>query len=506
MLGFNDLHGTLEPPKTGASDEPLGGVGYLAAHVARLRGEVEHSLVVAAGDLIGASPLSSSLLHDEPTIEALATVGLEFASVGNHEFDEGVAELLRMQRGGCHPEDGCGEGERFAGASFEYLAANVSTPSGETLFPGYGVRTFGDVSVAVIGMTLQDTPSVTRPSGVEGLAFGDEAETVNALVPQLQAAGIETIIVVLHEGGEQDGDAQSCDDLRGPIVAIAEAMDDAVDVLVTGHTHQAYVCEIDGKVVTSAGSYGRLLSQIDLRIDASSGDVTGAVATNVPITHGIEPLAPAQAIVERARVSAEHLTGRKVGVLGRALERTPNDAGESALGAVVADAQRASGAAHGSVVAFMNPGGIRTNLAEGPLTFGDVFAVHPFENRLITMTLTGAQLHALLEAQWRLVDGETDATVLQLSEGSSYAWHPQRPHGDRVDPEQVVIAGEPLDPKADYRVTINDFLAGGGDGFGMLREGRDRVEHGTDAAALEAYLHAHGDALEQPTPRITQSP
>ncbi len=505
VLGFNDLHGALEPPSTGIAGEPAGGVAYLGAHLAQLRAEAEHSLVVAAGDLIGASPLNSSLLHDEPTIEALGVIGLEFASVGNHEFDEGRAELLRMQNGGCHPEAGCGTGDPFAGASFTYLAANVFTESDETLFPAYGVRQFGDVSVAVIGMTLEDTPAVTRPSGVEGLRFADEVETVNALVPQLQARGIETIVVVVHEGGEQDGDPEACDGLRGPIIAIAEAMDDAVDVLVTGHTHQAYVCEIGGKVVTSAGSSGRLVSQIDLSIDVTTGDVTAALAHNIPITHTVQPLSAAEKLVQRASTAAAHLTGREVGVLARDLQRTPNAAGESALGAVVADAQLAAARGAGSVVAFMNPGGIRDDLARGRVTFAEVFAVHPFENRLVTMTLTGAQLHALLEAQWREIDSREDTTVLQLSAGSSYTWHAQRPPGERVDPAQVVIGGQPLDLESSYRVTVNDFLASGGDGFGMLREGKDRVEHGTDAAALEAYLQQHAASLESPAPRIVRA-
>ncbi len=508
VLGFNDLHGALEPPTTGlrgADGEalPAGGIAYLGSHVARLRQGAPHSLVVAAGDLIGASPLSSSLFHDEPTIEALGAIGLDFSSVGNHEFDEGRAELLRMQHGGCHPDAECGSTAPFAGASFKYLAANVFTESNETLLPAVGVRRFGDVSVAVIGMTLEDTPSVTRESGVAGLRFGDEAETVNALVPTLQAQGIETIIVLLHEGGEQAGGYAECEGLHGPIVAIAEALDDAVDVVITGHTHQSYVCEIDGKVVTSAGSSGRVLSQIDLRIDPVTRDVIDAVAVNLPVSHDVEPLPAAQAIVDRAAAAAKHLTGREVGVLARAVTRRPNAAGESELGAVVADAQLASGATHGSVVAFMNPGGIRSDLVAGPVTFADVFAVHPFGNLLVTMTLRGDQIHALLEAQWRLSNGEHDATVLQISGGSAYTWHPERPPGDRVDPAEVRIAGQPLDLNANYRVTVNDFLAGGGDGFAVLREGVDPVEHGTDADALEAYLRIHADTLDVPVPRIS---
>ncbi len=507
VLGFNDLHGALEPPSTGlqgadGQTQPAGGVAYLGSHIARLRGGAPHSLVVAAGDLIGASPLSSSLFHDEPTIEALGALGLEFASVGNHEFDEGRAELLRMQHGGCHPDAECGSATPFAGASFTYLAANVLTETSEPLLSAYALRQFEDVQVAVIGMTLEDTASVTRASAVAGLRFADEAETVNALVPTLQSQGIETIIVLVHEGGEQTGGYTECEGLRGPIVAIAEALDDAVDVVITGHTHQSYVCEIDGKVVTSAGSSGRVLSQIDLRIDPVTHDVTGAVAVNTAVSHDIAPLPAAQAIVDRAAAAAKHLTLREVGVLARALVRRPNVAGESELGARVADAQLASGAAHGSVVAFMNPGGIRTDLVAGPVTFADVFAVHPFGNLLVTMTLRGDQIHALLEAQWRISDGEEDATVLQISGGSAYTWHPERAPGERVDPAEVKIAGQPLDLDARYRVTVNDFLAGGGDGFDVLREGADPVEHGTDADALETYLQTHAATLELPASRV----
>lgn len=496
IIGFNDFHGALLPRD---GDPPLGGAAYLATHIEALR--TDASVVVAAGDLIGASPLLSSMLHDEPAIDVLDAIGLDFAAVGNHEFDEGPAELLRMQEGGCHPVDGCKGPRPFDGASFRYLAANVWKGE-QLLFPAKEIVTLDGLPVGIIGMTLEGTPSVTTPAGVAGLTFHDEVETANALVPELREAGAETIVVVVHEGGITTGeDWSGCENLSGPIIAIAEALDPAIDVLITGHTHQAYVCEVAGKTVTSAGASGLLVTHIDLTVDRTTGEILAREAVNHLVTHDVEPNAAIQTLVDEAKQAAAPLTERVVGSLTASISRSTNEAGESVLGDLIADAQLAAGSQSGSQIAFMNPGGIRADLAEGEVRFEQVFAVHPFENRLVTLTLTGAQIHDLLEAQWR----EGRSKVLQISSGSSYTWHAERPIGDRVDPEEIVIAGKKLDPSKSYRVTVNDFLGSGGDGFEVLREGTDAETHGTDAEALDAYLAEHSPYSPEAAERIRRT-
>ncbi|WP_426744973.1 bifunctional metallophosphatase/5'-nucleotidase [Myxococcus faecalis] len=518
VLAFNDFHGQLEPPggsngqiQTGvdADGGPVrvsaGGASYFAKHLADLRATNPNTVVVAAGDLIGASPLLSGLFHDEPTIEAMNLIGLDLVAVGNHEFDEGSTELLRMQAGGCHPVDGCLDGDGFAGAKFKFLAANVATGADRTLFPRYDVREFEGVKVAFIGMTLEGTPQIVTPTGVAGLAFQDEVETVNALVPQLRQQGVEAIIVVVHEGGvpapgslinECRGKGEG-GGISGPIVAIAKGLDDAVDVIVTGHTHQAYNCVIDGKVVTSAASAGRLVTDIDLTLSKATGDVVEAKANNLIVTRDVKEDGPVKELVTRYQQLATPLANRVIGWVAETL-KTPftqaDPAGQSTLGFVIADSQLAATRAAnlgGARVAFMNPGGVRADIAQGEVTFGEAFTTQPFGNSLVTLTLTGAQIEELLERQWQQVGPNVVTRILHPSAGFTYAFSASAPIGGRIDPASIRLDGEPLDAAATYRVTVNNFLAGGGDGFAVLTQGTNRLGGAIDSDALEAYLKAH---------------
>src|SRR3954452_8472692 len=293
ILAINDFHGNLRPPQGGIriadpADRskkiavPAGGSEHMATLVDELRAGKKHHIFVAAGDLIGASPLLSAMFHDEPTIESLSMMGLEIAAVGNHEFDEGKDELLRMQNGGCHPLDGCQGPHRFVGAKFRYLAAStIEARTGKTIFPPYQIKQFGGIPVAFIGLTLKGTPDVVSPPGVAGLEFRDESETVNALLPELKARGVEAIVVLIHEGGFPAGGYNECPGISGPIVDIVKKFDKAVDVVVSGHTHQAYTCEIDGRLVTSGDKYGTIVTTIDLKLDRTTHDVISAKADNV---------------------------------------------------------------------------------------------------------------------------------------------------------------------------------------------------------------------------------
>lgn len=525
ILAINDFHGNLEPP-TGSSGRigtvDAGGVAYLATYIDQLRATNPNTIVVSAGDLIGASPLISALFHDEPTIEAFNLIGLDFNAVGNHEFDEGITELLRMQKGGCHPVDGCLSGERFKGAKFQFLAANVVwKDSGKTIFPAYEVRNFRSAKVAFIGMTLEGTPTIVTPSGISDLNFLDEAETVNALVPELRRRGVETIVVLIHEGGFQvpsSSPENDCVGISGPIVDIVNNLDDAVDVVISGHTHQAYNCVIDNKLVTSAASFGRLVTDIDLTISRATGDVVSMSAGNVIVTRDVPQHPVLAALVDRYRELVAPLANRVIGSITADITRAANAAGESALGDVIADSQLAATADPafgGAVVAFMNPGGIRADLvfdnmtggeAPGEITYQEIFTVQPFGNSLVTMTLTGAQIDTLLEQQFVGCGQTTGDRILQVSAGFSYTWSASAEPCEKVDPSTIMINGVVVDPAGLYRVTVNSFLADGGDNFTVLVEGTDRLGGDVDLDALEKYFVANSPVPPGPQDRITVVP
>jgi 5'-nucleotidase len=518
LLAVNDFHGNLDPPsgssgRIGSID--AGGVEYLATHIAQLEATNPNTLVVSAGDLIGASPLLSALFHDEPTIEAMNLLGLDFNAVGNHEFDEGAAELLRMQNGGCHPTDGCLDGDGFAGADFQFLAANVvRKDNGKTLFPAYKIRSFGGAKLAFIGIVLEGTPTIVTPSGVAGLEFKDEAETVNALIPQLKAKGVNAISVLIHEGGVQSGTFNGCVGISGAIVDIVNRFDPAVDVVVSGHTHQAYNCQLNNMLVTSASSFGRLVTDIDLTIDRATGEVTRMAANNLIVTRDVAKNAGQTSLLAKYRTFADPIANRVIGLITADITRTTNPAGESALGDVIADAQLAATAPAGfggAVAAFMNPGGIRAELTyagsaagegDGNVTYGEAFTVQPFGNSLVTMTLTGAQIDQLLEQQF---DNPTAGQnrILQVSDGVSYAWSASAAAGSKVDPSSIRLNGAPVDPSGAYRITVNSFLAEGGDNFTVLAQGTNRLGGAVDLDALVDYFAANSPVPPGPQNRIT---
>jgi 5'-nucleotidase len=518
ILAINDFHGNLRPPaggiriadpadKTKKIVVPAGGAEHMATLVKELRANRKNTIFVAAGDLIGASPFLSAMFHDEPTIESLSMMGLEVASVGNHEFDEGKDELLRMQNGGCHPVDKCQGPHPFPGAKFHYLAAStIVTDTGKTVFPPYEIREFEGIPVAFIGLTLKATPSIISPLSAAGLEFRDEAETVNALVPELKARGVEAIVVLIHEGGFPTGDYNECPGISGAIVDIVRKFDRAVDVVVSGHTHQAYVCNIDGRLVTSGDKYGTIVTAIDLKLDPATRDIVSAKADNVIVRTGAYASDPAQtALLEAYDKVAAPLANRRAGSVTDTLSRSPNDAGESVLGDVIADAQLAAtrdAAKGGAVIAVTNPGGVRADIMkkeDGVVTYGDVFASQPFRNQLVTLTLTGSQIKTMLEQQW--LDPKRPR-ILQVSKGFSYNWDGARPFGERV--ATMSLNGQRIDPAASYRVTVNNYLAIGGDGFTALKEGTALQFGGYDVDALYAYFQASGPIAPLPTDRIAR--
>ncbi len=513
ILGFNDFHGNLRPPtgsggKIGGVD--AGGAVYLATWLKKLREGNPNSVTVSAGDNVGASPLISALFHDEPTINIFNEIGVDISSVGNHEFDEGKDELRRLQRGGCHPVDGCQLGW-FGGADFEYLATNVIDVHRErTLFKASTVRRFQGVPVGFIGMTLKDTPTIVTAEGVRGLRFDDEVATANAAAAQLKQAGVHTIVLLIHQGGAQasTGTYDGCTGLSGPIVDITKKLDPEISAVVSGHTHQAYNCVVDGHLVTQAASFGRALTDIHLTIDRKSDTVVSATAANHIVTRDVTPDPEVSELVDEYAAKSATLENRVIGRITSDITRSASPAGETPLGDAIADAQLAatsSATTGGAVAAFMNPGGVRADLTYAPsgaeqpgeVTYGEAFTVQPFNNLLTALTISGDAIKRVLEQQ------ATTNRILQPA-GITYSYSASAPAGSKVS--NVVIGGQPLNLAASYRITVNNFLAGGGDGFTVFTEGTDKVNQGIDLDAFAAYLAANSPLAPPVTNRITLVP
>lgn len=509
IFAINDFHGNLEPPPGGINiadpahpgksfNIAAGGAERMATLLKRLKAGHKNSVFVAAGDLVGASPVLSNQFHDEPTVEALSRMGLEVSAVGNHEFDRGVAELLRLQRGGCHPGDDCRGRPPFKGARFHWLAAStMDRATGNSILPPYYVKRFSGIPVAFIGLTLRDTAGFVAPAGVAGVEFRDEAQTVNALVPVLKAKGVKAIVVLIHQGGNTSGGINDCAGFKGAIADLVAKFDKAVDLVVSGHTHQAYNCVIDGRHVTSAHRYGTLLTEIDLKLDRKTRDVASVTASNLVVDPALPPDPAITRLIESYRRRAGALNNRVIATLS-----APLPAGtlteESALGDIVADAMRA--ASDHAQIAFMNPGGIRVALPNaGPVTHGELFAVLPFGNQIVTFDLTGAQIVALLEQQWS--DPQL-IRIMRVSQGFSYVWDGRRPAGQHVIAGSAMLNGSPLRPDAVYRVAVPDFLAQGGDGMTLFTQGNNSVMSGSLLDALEAWLPSHAAADGKPQGRI----
>jgi len=523
ILGINDFHGNIATTGAwGPSDAPVGRADYFAAHVDQAEAGADHSILVSAGDLIGASPLISGLFHDEPTIEAMNLIGLELNGVGNHEFDEGPDELLRMQNGGTHPVDGNPDGDGFAGADFDFLSANVTVDAtGETLFAPYSVKTYEGVDVAFIGMTLEGTPAIVTQEGVAGLTFHDEVESVNALIPELQSMGIEAIVVLLHEGGFSEGGEEGDDCVGGltdPLNSIVTGFDDAVDLVIAGHVNDEFVCELNGMWVTMADNAGRLYTDIDTTLNRFTGEMSITAIDNVPTYHDdvAAPVSALTDLVAQWQALADVEGNVVIGEITADITEDYEPGGDSPIGNLIADAQLAAtdDAGTGNAeVAFMNNGGVRTDdgflftasgsEADGEVTYAEAFAVQPFGNSLVTMTLTGQQIHDLLEQQFQ---GPTDADweILHVSDGFTYTWDADGAVGDKVDPADIELNSVAIDLGADYRVTVNSFLAGGGDGFSILPSGTDQIGGDLDLDAMVDYMGDNSPVAPPDVDRITR--
>ncbi|WP_067496098.1 bifunctional UDP-sugar hydrolase/5'-nucleotidase [Actinoplanes sp. TFC3] len=552
FLSYNDFHGAIDPPGgSGAAVNgvPAGGVEYLATYLKRLRSEASRegrsTITVGAGDLIGASPLVSAAFHDEPTIELMNEIGLQVSSVGNHEFDEGVDELIRLQRGGCHPTDGCQDGDGFGGAKFSYLAANtINKKTGLPILPPIDIKFVGGVPVGFVGLTLEGTAGIVNPAGIRNVRFADEVETANKWSKVLKAFGVKAQVLLVHEGGQQNASAEvpvpgvsDCANFTGPIVTIVKGLNPEFGVVASGHTHRFYSCTLPNSagtsVVTSAGTNGQLVTDIDYTLDRRTGKFATIAAKNVVVENGVadgkggwlkdatgvylkNPETvdlKAKKVADKYRTAVAPIANRVVGSITGDIVRTAGANGESPLGDVIADAQLAYTQDSTAQIALMNPGGIRADFdaensaggeADGQITYGEAFTVQPFNNLVVTQTFTGAQLKEVLEQQFAGYAGQSTQKILQVSKGLTYSWNSTAPLGSRVS--DLTLNGTAIDPATSYRVTTNDFLANGGDGFSTLTLGTDRTTApGFDIDALVAYLGAGTPVTPGPANRITKT-
>ncbi|MFF2330144.1 MULTISPECIES: bifunctional metallophosphatase/5'-nucleotidase [unclassified Streptomyces] len=550
LLSFNDLHGNLEPPAGSAgtvtetqadgttASIPAGGVEYLASSLRTARKGHPYSITAAGGDMVGASPLLSGLFHDEPTIEALNKIDLDVTTVGNHEFDEGATELARLQNGGCHPDEGCYEkGKKFKGADFPYLAANVTNEkTGKPILKPYTVWKKNGVKIGFIGVTLEGTPNIVTANGVKGLKFHDEIETINKYAKELDRQGVKSIVALIHEGGapastsyNYDCDSSGAGDgISGPIVDIAKGITPKVDALVTGHTHQAYVCTVpdpagNPRMVTSASSFGKLYTDTTLTYDLRTKDIvrtsvksagaSNPKSANHVVTRDQPKAADMTDLIARWNTIAAPIANRPQGYITADINGRGSTAPEKPLGNLIADAQLEGLAPEdkgGAVVAFMNPGGIRADLVytasgsegDGVVTYGESFTVQPFTNMMNVVDLTGAQLVEALQQQ---VSGSNEASpkILQVSKGLTYTLDMTKTGAARVVTDTIKLNGEAIDPAKSYRVAMNEFLAGGGDGFAALGEGTNKLVGASDLDLFNAYLAAHSTAAAPLAPPAT---
>ncbi len=537
LLAFNDYHGHLESNTPGSADGVTAGGGeYLSAMLNQLREGNKYSLTVAAGDLIGGSPAFSGLFHDEPSVESLNAMQLDVSGVGNHEFDEGVTELLRMQNGGCHPVDGCYFPDApYPGADFQWLAANVVNEAGETPLPPYWIKKIESIKVGFIGMTLEATDTLVAAAGIEGWDFLDEAETANALVPMLHAQGVDAIVVLLHEGGSQNpppGVVDECVDISGPVLAINDALDPAIDVLITGHTHLPYNCVLpdaagQDRIVTSAYSFGRVVSEFDLVLDKRTNDVRRdlSVATNHVVDQALLTPDPViTEVIDKWAPLVDAAGSTPVGTITETITRggipPGSDRGvESAAGNLVADAQQWSSSFNGAQVAFMNPGGVRSDLeypsspdgeGDGVVTFAEAFTFQPFGNTLQTFPMTGAQIVSVLEEQCQPSFASRPFLHLGVSDGFTYDLAKTIVAGvcTSVSISNVMLNGVPLVAGDTYIVTVNSFLADGGDNFGTFAtiDPALRLDGGNDLEALVNYLGTFSPVAPPSTDRVNELP
>ncbi len=532
LIGINDFHGNLQPPEMGLA-RPVGGAPALVAYLKSAeRAAPNGTIFLHAGDELGASPPATRLLRNEPGIELLNLLANKYCAyghatdpieaggrprsasrcnvvgtLGNHEFDAGIDEIRRLLNGG-NAADGPFIENPYRGSRVPYVCANVrDRRTGRTLLPPYTVVSAGGVPVGIIGAVLRDVPSIVPAWAVRDVEFLDEADSINQAAAQLKMRGVHVLIVIIHQGLTPIPGDEGIS-YRGPLKDIVAKLDPAIDVVVSGHTHRftnTLLPARDGTpvLVTQAYSYGIAFSQIDLQIDRRTHRVTTKSARILPVWADVPPGTPGDEDARRLVQSAESIiqskVSRVVATLPQALTRATTDAGESILGDLVADSQRAATQAD---IALMNPGGLRSDLHAGSLTWGDVLTLQPFGNHLVTLDMTGEQLLNVLEEEWPR-DDRLLPRILKTS-GLRFNWDAAAGNGTHVR-HACDDSGEPIDPGRHYRVTVNDFMAGGGDDLRVLASLPPGQLGPLDADAFSHYLESEHDVILPSLGRLSRS-
>ncbi|WP_433513080.1 bifunctional metallophosphatase/5'-nucleotidase [Nonomuraea sp. CA-143628] len=555
LLALNDFHGNLEPP-TGSSGRMVdengatveaGGAAYVATHMKALSDK--NTIAVAQGDLIGASPLISAAYHDEPSVEFMGKLGLKVAAVGNHEFDEGYTELRRIMKGGCHPVDGCSPAGTWKGAQYDYVGANVlfKNPNEKTdalaalgaqqaqvkqlmsdwgvpALPPVSVKWMNGVPIGFIGLVTQTTPNIVTAEGIKNLKFVDEVKAANLASKLLKLVGVKAQVVLMHEGDQvtagQSPDA--CSAVPGAGNRIATQVDPEIDVILSGHSHQAYLCKVkdpagQDRLYSQGGSFGRVITKVDLNVNVKTRDIDRAsvAADNQIVTRTVTPDPEISAFVQTWKDRVAPVANKPVGKITADITNTAAPSGESALGDLIADGQLAATKTGGNAqIALMNPGGVRASLTfagsaagegDGVVTYGEAFTVQPFNNLMQVVTLTGAQLKTVLEQQFTGGPNAQPFTkILQPSANFTYTYSSGAAWGSKVS--NMKIDGVAVTDAQTIRVAANNFLVGGGDAFLGFKDGTDLWSGPLDIDAFVDQLGRDNPIAPPATTRITVTP
>lgn len=488
ILGINDFHGQISTGRF-LNNEPVGGAAVLASYLKQAQiGMEERTLISIMGDQVGASPPSSGLLRDEPSILFTNSLGNSHcntqarmnplcnivATVGNHEFDKGQKAMFDLIYGSdTPPTDSWIPLAYYPGANYPYISANiVDAVTEQPIFPPYIIKLVDDIPVAFIGAVLKDAADSISPGNVKGIKFLDEATAINQYIPEIKAKGVSIIVVLIHEGGNQnpyEGETQTDTKVQGIINEIIYQLDD-VDVVMCGHTHQflnAFLPNHNGQniLVTQANSYSTSFAEVTLKVDAQDHYVTHKsaqiITTFANRWPGTIPDEPTQKLIQLAENKVEPIVKSYIGTLQTSLLRQQNEDGESNMGNFITDAFRIM---MNNDIGLTNPHGIRDDINSGPITWGTIYSVLPFSNNIVSVTLTGKDIYDLLEQQWM----GSYPNMLQVS-GLTYTYDPQQPLGHRVI--LVRHLNKPLIKEKTYTIATTDFLANGNGVFSAMKKG-----------------------------------
>ncbi|GAA1603522.1 bifunctional metallophosphatase/5'-nucleotidase [Kribbella hippodromi] len=549
LVSITDFHGYLRPPTPAdggtiagpdGATQVVGGAAYLATHLNEIRAGKKNSIFFTDGDNFSGWPFEVDVHADEPTIEVLNALGVEFSSVGNHELDVSKSFLVdHMEKGKCFGTvgvDSCftdSTGRRFHGADFDFQSANIVDAKGKTIVAPYTIRMVKNggrtYPIGFIGLTVPDTP-VGSTSYQPELKALDQVEAANRAAAELTKRGVKAIVLNMHDGGtDASATYDNCVNPSGPAFDVARQVTPEIDAIVTGHWHAAFNCTIpdpagNPRPVVEAANHGRLISEINLQLDPRSGEVLRDKTTSVnhAVTRDVTPDPKIQKIVDYWTAAGNRKYAEPVATITGDFTRTPNAVGESTMADLGADVHlwtaRQNGPADLGVIAAKPATGstaVRGDLlvaasnkpgdADGRVMLGESWDAYGYGNPVLTVSLTGAQLDAVLEQQWQTqANGTVKFAPLALSSNVKYSFDASRPVGDRIDPADVKLDGVALDPAKTYRVAALAYTVIGADGYSAFKAYTNPVRNNTDHETFASYLRTHKTLTPAPLDRVTQ--